>query len=365
MIDTRIFVVEDEILVAREIEGHLQKLGYHVVGIAASAETAVKQIAELQPNLVLVDIVLKGEQDGIAVAQEVRDRFQIPVIYLTAYVDGPTLDRAKHTYPFGYILKPFNQNALKANIEIALARHHAESKEKSTIINGTNCHSFDYLSILSHELRNPLAVILSSTELLEDSRYSVDETKKQKLIERIKSSTDRMNELIEDVLLIGQTDRETTLFNAEITNIVELCQILVEPWQCNPDRRHAIAFSHNPDQIYASVDEKLLWHLLNNLISNAIKYSPDGNPILLRLYSTDEAIYFEVEDRGIGILPEDMEYLFVPFQRGRNVGKLQGTGLGLAIAKRAAELHKGEITVHSRVGYGSTFTLKLPHVNHI
>ncbi|MEH1939838.1 MAG: ATP-binding protein [Nostoc sp.] len=360
MADTRIFVVEDEILVAREIEGSLQKLGYHVVGIAASAETALKEIAEVQPDLILVDIVLKGEQDGIAVAEQVRDRFHIPVIYLTAYVDAPTLERAKHTYPFGYILKPFKQSTLQANIEIALARHHAEIEAKNAIIAGTN-HSSDYLSILSHELRNPLAAIQIATAMLGDSNYPIDETKKQQLLGRIQSSTQRMNQLIEDVLMMGETTHNTALFNCEIVEIVEFCRALLEPWQWNPQRRHTIAFSHNPDQIHASVDQKLLWHLLNNLISNAIKYSPDGNPILLRLYSTDEAIYFEVQDRGIGILPEDIEHLFEPFQRGRNVGKLQGTGLGLAIAKRAAELHRGEIAVDSQVGCGSIFTVKLPH----
>ncbi|AFY35805.1 ATP-binding protein [Calothrix sp. PCC 7507] len=363
MVDTKIFIVEDEILVAREIEGYLGKLGYSVVGIAASAETALKQIAEIQPDLVLVDIVLKGEQDGVSVAKQVCDRFHIPVIYLTAYVDAPTLERAKRTYPFGYILKPFNQNALKANIEIAVARHHAELAEKSAIIDSTNSRSFDYLSILSHELRNPISVIQLSTIMLGDSRYPIDEAKKQQLLGRIQSSTERMNQLIEDVLMMGETNHDTTLFNPEITDIVEFCRTLIEPWQCHPDRQHNITFAYNPDHIYASVDQKLLWHLLNNLVSNAIKYSPDANPIQIRLYGTDEAIYFEIQDQGIGILQEDIEYLFQPFQRGRNVGKLRGTGLGLAIAKRAAELHKGEITVDSQVGCGSTFIVKLPQVN--
>ncbi|MBD2683091.1 MULTISPECIES: sensor histidine kinase KdpD [Nostoc] len=215
--------------------------------------------------------------------------------------------------------------------------------------------------MLSHELRNPLTAIQIATTILGDSSYPLDEVKKQQLLRRIQSSTERMHELIEDVLMMGQTDRDTSLFNPEITEIVEFCYTLLEPWQWNPQKKHTINFSYNSDQIHASVDQKLLWHLLNNLISNAIKYSPDGNPIQLRLYSTHEAIYFEVQDGGIGILPEDIEHLFEPFQRGRNVGKLQGTGLGLAIAKRAAELHRGEISVDSQLGCGSKFTVKLPH----
>ncbi len=353
-------MVEDEILVAREIEGSLHKIGYCVVGIAASAETALEQIAELQPDLVLVDIVLKGEQDGVYVAQQVRDRFHIPVVYLTAYVDDLTLERAKLTSPFGYILKPFGQHDLRATIEIALAQYQAGLAEKSTIIEDTNSRSFEYLSILSHELRNPLSAIQLSIAMLEDSHYVVDEAKKQQLLYRIQSSADCMNQLIEDVLTMGQTNYDTTLFNPEMTDVVEFCQTLLEPLRWNPDEQHPITFSHNPSCIYANVDQKLLWHLFNNLIGNAIKYSPEVNPILLRLYRRDEAVCFEIQDQGVGILPEDLKYLFQPFRRGRNVGKLPGTGLGLAIAKRVVELHNGKITVDSQVGRGTTFTVNLP-----
>jgi len=362
MKNIKLFIVEDEILVAREIEGYLCKLGYHVTGIAASAEGALKQIAEEPPDLVLVDIVLKGEQNGITLAQQLRDRFQIPVVYLTAYVDPATLEQAKRTCPFGYILKPFNQNDLRATIEIALARYQAEQEEKNLLTESIDAQSFQYLSILSHELRNPLSAIQVSTTMLGDDRYPLDDAKKQQLLQRIHSSTDSINQLIEDVLMVGQTNRDTNLFNPENTDIVEFCQMLLESlqWNLGEHCQCSIAFSHNSEQIHACVDKKLLWHLLNNLLSNAIKYSPDNTPILFRLYRTGQDIHFEIQDQGIGILPEDLQDLFQPFRRGSNVGKLPGTGLGLAIAKRAAELHNGEIAVQSQVSHGTTFTVKLP-----
>jgi hypothetical protein len=127
--------------------------------------------------------------------------------------------------------------------------------------------------------------------------------------------------------------------------------------QSNP---YPIAFSHSPNQIRANIDQKLFWHLFNNLVGSAIKYSPVGSPVQVRLSSTDQAVHFEIQDQGIGILPEDLKDLFQPFRRGGNVGKLPGTGLGLAIAKRAIELHGGEITVESQVGQGTTFTVRLP-----
>ncbi|MBW4471341.1 MAG: response regulator [Stenomitos rutilans HA7619-LM2] len=360
MSNTRILVVEDEILIAREIEGCLCQLGYEVVGLATKATTALRQIAEAQPDLVLLDIRLKGDLDGISVAEQMHDRFQIPFIYLTAYVDDETLERAKLTHPSGYILKPFKQNDLRVAVEIALARHQAEAKTQKTHRASTDHLSFEYLSILSHELRNPLAAIQLSTAMLGDSRYPIGEAKKEQLLQCIQASTSSMTQLIEDVMTMGQADHHETLIDAETIELVEFCQTLLRPLQCHPSRQHTVTFSYPAQRIFAKVDQKLLRQLLNNLISNAIKYSPMDKLILLKLYRTHEAIYFEVHDSGIGIPPEDLEHLFQPFQRGKNVGKLPGTGLGLAIAKRAAELHAGEITVESQIGRGTTFTVKLP-----
>jgi YesN/AraC family two-component response regulator len=125
MTGARILIVEDEILVVREIESHLNAMAYQVVGFALDADTALHQIAATVPDLVLMDINLQGELDGIAAAGEIHDRFQIPVIYVTAYADPGTLERAKVTHPSGYILKPFNQTDLRVAIELALFQHQA------------------------------------------------------------------------------------------------------------------------------------------------------------------------------------------------------------------------------------------------
>ncbi|MBW4694123.1 MAG: response regulator [Lyngbya sp. HA4199-MV5] len=360
MAKLRILVVEDEILIAREIEGCLCRLGYEVLGFATRATAALQQIAADQPDLILLDIRLQGEADGISVAEQVRDRFQIPFIYLTAYVDDETLERAKRTRPSGYILKPFKQNDLRVAVEMAVARHQAEAEASSVTRANTDQSSFEYLSILSHELRNPLAAIQLSTAMLGDSRYPVGEAKKEQLLQYIQASTSCMNQLIDDVMTMGQTDHCKTLIHSETIELVEFCQTLLKPFQCHPDSRHTVTFSYPTQRIFVKADQKLLRQLLNNLISNAIKYSPVDKLVLLKLYRTYEAIYIEVQDAGIGIAPEDLEHLFEPFQRGKNVGRLPGTGLGLAIAKRAATLHGGEITVKSQIGHGTTFTVRLP-----
>jgi CheY-like chemotaxis protein len=127
-IAARILIVEDERIVARDIQNSLQGMGYTVVGMAASGGQAVKKAEKLRPDLVLMDIVLEGPMTGIEAADIIRSRLNIPVIYLTAYAEKEMMNQAKVTLPFGYILKPFNDRELYRTIEMALYRHRAERK---------------------------------------------------------------------------------------------------------------------------------------------------------------------------------------------------------------------------------------------
>lgn len=124
----QILIVEDEIIVAEEIRRSLQKLGYAVTSVVSSGEKAIEESETNPPDLVLMDIVLKGEMDGIEAAGQIHRRFNIPVVYLTAYSDEEIMERAKITEPFGYILKPYNERELHVNIEIALYKHNIEKQ---------------------------------------------------------------------------------------------------------------------------------------------------------------------------------------------------------------------------------------------
>jgi len=119
----RILVVEDERIVADDVRMSLERLGYEVSGTAVSGEEAIKKAKKFRPDLVLMDIVLEGEMDGIEATSVIRSSFNIPVVYLTAYADEKTLERAKITEPYGYILKPFDDRDLRTIIEIALYKH--------------------------------------------------------------------------------------------------------------------------------------------------------------------------------------------------------------------------------------------------
>ena len=123
---TGILIVEDESIVAKDIQQSLKKLGYEVLGICSTAEDAMSQAERLKPNLVLMDIMLKGDVSGIEASEFVRGKLNIPVIFLTAYADSSTLAKAKVTEPYGYIIKPFKEIDLQTNIEIALYKHEKE-----------------------------------------------------------------------------------------------------------------------------------------------------------------------------------------------------------------------------------------------
>lgn len=132
MNNANILVVEDESLVAKDIQNRLKKIGYTVPTIVASGEEAIKKATEFCPDLVLMDIQLKGKMDGIEAAQQICRSCDIPVIYLTANADDSTLERAKETNPFGYIIKPFKEKELKIIIEITLAKHRLERELKQS-----------------------------------------------------------------------------------------------------------------------------------------------------------------------------------------------------------------------------------------
>ncbi|QHG19679.1 response regulator [Nostoc sp. ATCC 53789] len=130
MTSAKILVVEDEAIVAKDLQYRLIKFGYTVPVIASSGQEAINKAVEISPDLVLMDIKLKGSMDGIEAAQEIHKHLDIPVIYLTAYADDKTLARAKITEPFGYLLKPFKERELQTNIEIALTKHGLERQLK-------------------------------------------------------------------------------------------------------------------------------------------------------------------------------------------------------------------------------------------
>jgi len=210
----------------------------------------------------------------------------------------------------------------------------------------------------SHEFRTPLAAILSSAELLADHGERLPAAERSEVIGLIKGAVKRMNEMVEQVLLIGRAESGGLEFNPAPVDARALCGALAEEARRGGAK---VELTHSGEGPVRRLDEKLLRHILGNLLGNAVKYSPrNKGSISLLLACAPDALRFEVADRGIGIPEADLPLLFERFHRGANVGGIEGTGLGLAIVRECVERHGGRIEVASRVGHGSTFTVHIP-----
>ncbi len=217
-----------------------------------------------------------------------------------------------------------------------------------------------FISIASHELRNPLASIQMAANMLESYLDRIDEAKRRTYFARIHEQVKRMNALLEDVLVIGRAESGRLRFDPILIDIVDFCGRISDSFQLLAPANIRLEVRGDPVCTFVETDENLLSYILNNLISNAIKYSPDGGDVIIRLRCDVENVTIEVQDHGIGIPPADQEHLFTAFHRARNVGQIEGTGLGLLITKQAVELHNGSLHFVSTEGGGSTFVVTLP-----
>ncbi|MGA9382487.1 MAG: CBS domain-containing protein [Phormidium sp.] len=218
-----------------------------------------------------------------------------------------------------------------------------------------------FISMVFHEFRNPLSAILISAQTIQIHDFKLSEARKNKFLEQIQISAQQMLRLIEDLLVIGRTEPGKVQANPVPINLSYFCQQLLEELQISDERGHDLSFTCQGKQdSFFDFDEQWLRYILSNLLSNALKYSPQGSTVKLLLCIDTERAIFQVIDRGIGILPEDQSNLFEPFYRGQNVHSVAGSGLGLAIVKNYVRLLKGQISFTSEIGVGTTFTVTLP-----
>lgn len=368
----RIFIVEDEVLVARELTKTLSSLGYSIVGFARSGTDALDALDALaihQPDLVLMDIDLPGDMDGIDATRIITATYDIPVIYLTAYPDQQTWRRAKQTRPFGYLIKPWSTEELLASVDIAISRHQSEvrirhaldiamrERQSIEVSNKNYCHS---LSMTTHELKNFLTVVTTTSELLQSDRHCVSDKQRQRLLKNVQEAVHDMDQLLDDVGLLTDPKQQQAILQPTPLNLVQLCQQLMEASRLIDQAQHTLNVQCERSSIDVCLDRHLLSHIIRNLLSNALKYSAIGTTVTLHLSCPPNYIQLRIEDQGIGIPEAFMPHLFEMFQRGQNVQQISGSGIGLALVKRCVELQNGTISVQSRINRGTTFTVMLP-----
>ncbi|OFY26014.1 MAG: hypothetical protein A2275_05900 [Bacteroidetes bacterium RIFOXYA12_FULL_35_11] len=217
-----------------------------------------------------------------------------------------------------------------------------------------------FITVVSHEFRTPLAGISSSVQLLQKFGSKWDEIKRIEMYNRIHSSLRYANILIDGVSLIGKDDLGKIPINRVPINFQALCNQVISDVIAVNDFNVDIRVRFENIISDGFTDESLLRHILTNLISNGVKYS-DRNPIdLLVEKKKEDFIKFSIKDNGIGIPEEDLKYIFTPFHRAGNVNDIKGSGLGLSITKRCVDLLKGEISIESELGKGTTVVFEIP-----
>ncbi len=218
----------------------------------------------------------------------------------------------------------------------------------------------NFVSMVSHEFRTPLGVIMSSAEILENYLDQLEPEDRREQLVSIRKNTRRMADLMEEVLVLGMVEAGKLDFRPTALDFAGFCRRLVDELQSATNNKCLVQISTPADVNTAFADERLLQHVFTNLLSNAMKYSPAGSTVHFDVERDGDSAVCRIRDHGMGIPEADLERLFSAFYRGRNAGQVPGTGLGLTIVKRCVELHRGKIKVESTVGRGTTVTVKLP-----
>lgn len=215
-----------------------------------------------------------------------------------------------------------------------------------------------FFSMVSHEFRTPLSVILGSVQLLIEGNSKWGEERRLKNLDRIQTAALAMKQLFTDVLTLTRAESGKLECNPEEIDLESFCLNLVEDFEISTTGSHFIEFQAEQQFTHANLDERLLYLTLSNLLSNAIKYSSPSSKVLLRLDSTIDRIRFQVQDEGIGIPAEDQTKLFEPFYRGQNSGYAAGTGLGLSVVKKCVDLQGGLLSIQSEKERGTIVTVE-------
>ncbi len=368
-----IVIVEDEFIVALDIQRYLERNGYSVKGILPSGEELLEKVEDLKPDLVLMDIRLQGSLDGVETAAQLNDRWSVPVILLTAYADETTLARAKITQPFGYLLKPFDERELRTSIEIALYRSMMEKRLRESERLLHQAQKMEAVGRLAggiaHDFNNILTAILGYANLLgeetqENPRLLED-------VEGVKKAVKRAEALTRQLLAFSRRQpMEPRVINpGEALDEMERMM-----GRLLPAGVHLIMRSGDKAPLIR-IDPIHFEQIVLNLIVNARDAMPGGGEIEVRLSACDleesrtgalERIpagsyaSLTVHDLGVGIPPEDYDRIFEPFFTTK--AKEGGTGLGLATVYGIVKQSNGYIDLESRVGNGTRFSLYFPRV---
>jgi signal transduction histidine kinase len=338
----------------------LQEAGYEV--LCASTNDDLLELHNCFDLCILGPISLDKFSDWVEATKKAEEPVFLPFLLMTSRPDVKMITRHLWKTIDELITNPIEKVELQVRIEALLQRRQLSLKLKAANDNLRNLNELKsrFISVASHEFRNPLHIMVAYAQMLYRGGEKLTSEKKQELFTRIKASSDKMANTLDDILTLTKGELSEQKCNLKVLDLPEFCSQLVTEVQIITSTNHEINFKVQGENAKAFLDENLLRNIMTNLLTNAIKYSPLNSQVNFDLIFQNTEIIFKIQDKGIGIPSKDQPYLFESFRRASNVGKIPGTGLGLAIVKQSVDLHGGEITVDTEVGIGTTFTVTLP-----
>ncbi|MEM7726342.1 MAG: hybrid sensor histidine kinase/response regulator [Cyanobacteria bacterium P01_A01_bin.45] len=387
----KILLVEDDLAEARLLQEVLTQYefqDFHIFHVQRLSE-ALQELENQQPphldsnlyDIVLLDLTLPDSDKLSSLTQIIRSQPTLPIVVLTNTNDDELAVEAVRKGAQDYLVKrQVNDKVLSRSIRYAIERKQvleslrevnntleSEVQERTTeLIRAKEINQLksEFVSILSHDIRNPLNAILLAAGMLKNSDEKLSPEKKLSHYKVIRSAIKNMALLLDEASFIGKADSGRLECKMELLDIRNICLEMIEDAQLSLlDKKIDLIFNTFGEVKDIWCNENLLHHILDNLISNAIKYSPSESTIQFKLSFTEKNIIFDIKDEGIGIPFVEKQSMFQAFNRASNVGSIPGTGLGLAIVKKCVDILHGEVLIDSDIGFGSTFTVKLPIIS--
>lgn len=363
---TKIVVIEDEFDIRDEIMNWLRYEGHEVVG-AKNGKLGLDAIRSVHPDLVLCDIMMP-EMDGHEVLIELRadvNFAQLPFVFLTSAADRQSVREGMNLGADDYLTKPFRHQEVINMVQARLGKQDQIQTQIAHLNDIIDAEREQYLlksrlvGMFSHDFRNPLAAILMSSNMLQSYTDRMSPERKQQHFQRIDGSVHKLLQMLDEMLMTSELESGQLTLNLQPTNLRMMLESLLEEFkQISGGKHHLVLSSALPELV--DIDPKLAQHVITNLISNAIKYSPEGTQIRVVAQIEDGEIVIAVADAGIGIPEEDLPHIFEPFFRANNAHNIKGSGLGLALVKQILDICGGRIDVVSQHGSGSCFTVYCP-----
>jgi two-component system sensor histidine kinase/response regulator len=354
----RVLVVDDVPRNLQVVGTLLRQSGYEVMPASSGAE-ALEIVRVQPPDLILLDLMMP-EMDGLEVCRQLKAEAsfgQIPVIFLTASNEMEHLVRGFEAGAVDYVTKPFNPPELLARV-----RTHLELKHARQQLREMNDEKNEFMGIAAHDLRSPLNAVKGYVELMLEEP-ALEEGERAELLGRVHDATVRMAEMLRNLLDANRIERGEMRLNLAPTDLGALAATAVDAQRPRASaKRQELQLQREPGPVPVLVDPDLMVQVLENLVSNAVKYSPHGRGIVVRVKRDSESVRVEVQDQGPGLSAEDQRKLFGKFARlsAKPTGGEQATGLGLSIVKRMVEAMNGRVWCESEPGHGATFIVEFP-----